>query len=462
MYNEKILSQLKNLNFLYVIKKSNVSAISKKNVFGDTVKFYAQINTNDVIQKISFKATGCTHFIVFCNHFCELVQGNTIENSLKISGDDLEQFVQLDENRKHIIKIILDTFALLIKKYRKGVEKGKIIPLEVEEVSTSTYTKTSKNKNEIKISSITKEHKDIQYVKESKEKTKLRKSKKKESEVNLNNNNEIEINVANSKSLVEKNTEEKKAKKFKEKKEQLQTIEKTQTNEASVSQKTIQSIDEKKIKKDNSMATKKDSKSKEFKQNKVISDSDDSIKIEESQTSGEVEEGVVIVEPQSQENNVVVSDGKSINVTTVERTTHVTSIRQTNNILALQSMIQSSKHTSTVHNDNVKTETKAHVTTLSKMINKISKSDDIMYVDYNSRKLQSLNASLANIRKESATQQMSESSSQKIEENKTVESSSEKDSKKQKKTKEKSELQKKDEKTTETKKKKGLFGWLRK
>lgn len=133
MYNEKILNQLDNLKYLGALKGSNISVVSKPNEFGDTVKFYAQINKEDIIQKITYRASGCTHFLVFCNYFCSLVEGKTIKSALNVKAEKLENFVELDEGKTHIITIILDAFALLIKRYRKGVEKGKIEPCETEQ-----------------------------------------------------------------------------------------------------------------------------------------------------------------------------------------------------------------------------------------------------------------------------------------------------------------------------------------
>ena len=133
MYNEKILNQLDNLKYLGALKGSTVSIVSKPNEFGDAVKFYAQINKDDIIQKISYRASGCTHFLVFCNYFCSLVEGKTIKSALNIKAEKLENFVELDESKTHIVPIILNAFTLLIKRYRKGVESGKIEPCAVEE-----------------------------------------------------------------------------------------------------------------------------------------------------------------------------------------------------------------------------------------------------------------------------------------------------------------------------------------
>ncbi len=145
MYNQIIIDRLRNLSNLYTLKKANVKIVSKKNEFGDIVKFFAQINTENVIQKISYKASGCTTFVALCSYFCELVEGKSIEKACKINEDDLKSFCDLDEQKTHVYKIILDTFALLIKKYQKGIQNGKIVPCEVIENSHNSQ-KTNKVK----------------------------------------------------------------------------------------------------------------------------------------------------------------------------------------------------------------------------------------------------------------------------------------------------------------------------
>ncbi len=135
MYNKIIIDRLNNLTHLSALKNSNATAISKKNPYGDIVKFYAQINKNNVIQAITFKATGCSYFIALSSYFCEIVEGKTIDEALKIKEKDLIAFAELDESKHHIYPIILGTFALLIKKYRKGLELGKIKPCEVKKAT---------------------------------------------------------------------------------------------------------------------------------------------------------------------------------------------------------------------------------------------------------------------------------------------------------------------------------------
>lgn len=147
MYNETIVSQLGNLPYLTILKKSNVTIISKKNSFGDVVKFFAQIDNNDNIQKISYKASGCSYFLVLCNYFCSLVEGKTLKNALKIKLEDFQKYTAIDDSRVHVVDIIVGTFALLVKKYRKGVEKGIITPISANLEQNSDVAKDSTEKS---------------------------------------------------------------------------------------------------------------------------------------------------------------------------------------------------------------------------------------------------------------------------------------------------------------------------
>lgn len=151
MYNQDVIDRLNNLTNLYALKNANIKVISKKNEFGDVVKFFAQINSENVIQRITYKASGCTTFVALCSYFCEIVEGNTISKATKIDENDLMKFSKLDDSKTHVYKIILDTFALLIKKYNDGIKKGKITPCEPIKItdvkSAKKEIKKSKKEN---------------------------------------------------------------------------------------------------------------------------------------------------------------------------------------------------------------------------------------------------------------------------------------------------------------------------
>lgn len=145
MYNQEVINRLNNLTYLFALKNANVTAMTKKNEFGDVVKFFAQINSNKVIQKISYKASGCSAFMAICSYFCEIVTNKTIDEAKKINETDLEKFSKLDSKKTHVYKIVLDTFDLLLKKYEKGLKKGTITPCEPVEPKVEETKKTKKS-----------------------------------------------------------------------------------------------------------------------------------------------------------------------------------------------------------------------------------------------------------------------------------------------------------------------------
>jgi len=128
-----VLKRLENLPYLSVLRSRNISILSKSNNFHDSVKFFAQIDDKNVIKKISFKASGCTAFMLMCSYFCELVEGKKISTALKINVEDLEKLMTLKDSQKHVVDIITKTFALMINKYNKGVAKGTIIPIKSDD-----------------------------------------------------------------------------------------------------------------------------------------------------------------------------------------------------------------------------------------------------------------------------------------------------------------------------------------
>ena len=152
MYNEKIAARLNDLKYLFPLKKANITLMSKKNEFGDVLKFFAQIDSKNVIQKISFKATGCSTFLVLCDYFCEIAEGKTIDEASKINEEDLMKFATLDQSRHHVYPIILGAFKLLVKKYNKELANKKIVPVDkVETKQVKSNTKKSATKKEVEV-----------------------------------------------------------------------------------------------------------------------------------------------------------------------------------------------------------------------------------------------------------------------------------------------------------------------
>ena len=187
MFNDAVISRLKDIKFIGTIKNSTITIMSKKNDFDDIVKFYFQIDASDNIIKVSFKAKGCTAFMVACSYFCENIENKSLAEALKITDLDLNDILQFDESKKHVYDIILSTFALLVKKYRKCIEKGTIVPFNTNNVI--------KNNN-------------VHKKDDKKDSSNIKIVNKKNTEINNDNKEEIEnknVYIDNSNDLVELN-----------------------------------------------------------------------------------------------------------------------------------------------------------------------------------------------------------------------------------------------------------------
>lgn len=210
MYSEIILNRLNNLTYLKPLKGSNITCTSKKNNYNDIVKFYAKIDNNEVIQNISFKATGCTYFLVYCDYFCSLAEGKSLKDAGKIDAKKLYTLMELNDSKNHVIDIILSTFQLLIKKYKKGLEKGTISPIEMDNKSVKESKSVSANEKTSKTEkTISKEEKPVHKKDSSKvEKTSTTKAnslEKNESKANAKSKNETKVeNVKHLSSMLSK------------------------------------------------------------------------------------------------------------------------------------------------------------------------------------------------------------------------------------------------------------------
>lgn len=414
MYNEKIISRLENLTYLGTIKNSNVSIMSKANEFGDVVKFFAQINTDDVIQNISFKATGCTPFLALCSYFCESVINKKVDSALKINESYLEKFCILEESKKHVYPIILNTFALLIKKYRKGVEKGEISPCAVQEVKTVSIAKEDKK---IKTNTVSENH----GLEEILVKEKPASKKKTETKDNL-----AEIKKINKEINDIEKPDEKPQADIVVKEEKIE--QKPKKKKESILKDSSNTKEEKTSKKENNLK-KKVTKEKNIEVVEIPSETKNSSDIKEETSK--------------------IDESKNINAKS-----HVSN---------LQSLTQK------VSKQNTATTEKTHANNLSSMLNKLQKSENDNKKKIDAKKeettkkqddsinnLTSMRSSLQNIRKQK-------------EESKEVESNittKEKKTKKENKTKEIESKTKKEE-IMETKEepqkaeKKSLFSWFK-
>jgi len=176
---EQVISRIKDLKYLGRIKNFNISAVTKNKEFNDVVKFYAQITSDNKIEKISFQVSGCTKFMAVCSYFCEMIEGMKVASALKLTVDDIKKVIDVNSVNDHEYIVVIETFALLIKKYNKGVSKGIVQPVEVEKTSKPDNETNETSAKETKVS--TKEKTKKATKKEDKKEKRSKKTKEKKS-----------------------------------------------------------------------------------------------------------------------------------------------------------------------------------------------------------------------------------------------------------------------------------------
>ena len=184
---EQVISRIKDLKYLGRIKNFNISAVTKNREFNDVVKFYAQITSDNKIEKISFQVSGCTKFMAVCSYFCEMIEGMKISSALKLTVEDIKKVIDVNSINDHEYIVVLETFELLIKKYNKGVSKGIVAPVENAKIAKEEKEELESVEKEIKTTAkekikrpTKKEDKKAKKTKKTKEKKATAKEKQKE------------------------------------------------------------------------------------------------------------------------------------------------------------------------------------------------------------------------------------------------------------------------------------------
>lgn len=117
MYTEKVLQYFKNPRNQGKIEDADgVGSVGNK-VCGDTMTIYIKVDDNK-ISDIKFETLGCAAAISSSSAFTELVKGKTIEEALKISGDDVvKELGGLPEHKIHCSLLAEDAFKEAVSDY---------------------------------------------------------------------------------------------------------------------------------------------------------------------------------------------------------------------------------------------------------------------------------------------------------------------------------------------------------
>ncbi|ELA41748.1 iron sulfur cluster assembly protein 1 [Vittaforma corneae ATCC 50505] len=85
---------------------------------GDVLKFQIKVDDNGEIVDAKFKAFGCGSAIASSSLATELVKGKSIEDSLRISNDQIAQKLSLPPIKLHCSMLAEDAIKSAIKNYK--------------------------------------------------------------------------------------------------------------------------------------------------------------------------------------------------------------------------------------------------------------------------------------------------------------------------------------------------------
>lgn len=128
IYPEKVKEHFLNpKNFLMGDeKKFPTDAIGQVGnpICGDQMKMYLQIK-NDKIKDIRWKTYGCASAIASTSALSELAKGKTLDEALKISAEDIDNYLgKLPKHKFHCSILGQKALAEAIKNYRSGIKPG--------------------------------------------------------------------------------------------------------------------------------------------------------------------------------------------------------------------------------------------------------------------------------------------------------------------------------------------------
>ena len=122
IYSKNVLKEFRNpTNFGYIENPDTTGLI--KGPCGDTIRIDLRIKNKKIINAC-FWTDGCGPSIACGNMLTKMIKGDTIEQAMKITYDQLtSELGGLPQENLHCSKLAVDTLHTAIKKYYK---KGKI------------------------------------------------------------------------------------------------------------------------------------------------------------------------------------------------------------------------------------------------------------------------------------------------------------------------------------------------
>lgn len=135
MYSKKTLQHFRSPHNYGEIKNADGVGEAGNIVCGDVMSLYLKMKKvgkkNPVIDQVKFKTYGCAAAIATSSAITDLVKGKTIEEALKISKNDIVEFLEgLPPIKIHCSLLAIDALDEAIYEYL--INQKKEIPLDLQ------------------------------------------------------------------------------------------------------------------------------------------------------------------------------------------------------------------------------------------------------------------------------------------------------------------------------------------
>lgn len=139
MYSKKTISHFRNPHNIGEIKNADGKGEAGNIVCGDVMSLYIKVIKNkkgeEIIKDVKFKTYGCAAAIATSSAVTDLVKGKTIDEALKISKNNIVDFLEgLPPIKIHCSVLAIDALDEAIYQYLKTNKRK--IPEELEKLHT--------------------------------------------------------------------------------------------------------------------------------------------------------------------------------------------------------------------------------------------------------------------------------------------------------------------------------------
>lgn len=118
-YTEKVMDHFLNPRNVRKIEDANAIAEVGNATCGDIIKLYLKINTDGVIEDISFQTFGCGAAIATSSMTTEMVKGKTLDEALALTREQVaDELGGLPANKMHCSNLAADALHKAIKEYK--------------------------------------------------------------------------------------------------------------------------------------------------------------------------------------------------------------------------------------------------------------------------------------------------------------------------------------------------------